>query len=105
MPSIHDDPPASPIEVWLSQKNMQVSCTVVYEDESTEGLDVDSLSLRGAQREMTGWLISHGYKPVGRWETEHEDGNGWGETSRKFKANVLTLDDPETGRLDHTPLG
>jgi hypothetical protein len=61
---------ASPIEVWLSQRNMTVTCRVVHEDESTEELDVDSLSMRGAQREITGWLIAQGYKPEGRWTTE-----------------------------------
>lgn len=60
---------AGPIEVWLRQVNMEVACTVVNEDESTARYDVDSLSLRGAQREMTGYLISQGYEPVGRWET------------------------------------
>jgi hypothetical protein len=41
---------------------MEVMCMVVREDESTDILDVLSLSMRGAQREITGYLISHGYK-------------------------------------------
>lgn len=74
-----------PIEVWLSQKNLQVTCRVVYEDESTTDLSVDSLSIRGAEREMTGYFISVGYKPVGRWQTEQEDDMpGEGEVSRRF---------------------
>jgi hypothetical protein len=63
----------SPIEVWLSQRNMEVSCTVVHEDESTGHLTVDSLSMRGAMREMTGHFISQGYQPVGRWEITAEN--------------------------------
>jgi hypothetical protein len=73
-----------PIEVWLSQKNMQVSCTAVHEDEHTETLEVEALSIRGAQREMTGWFIAQGYKPVGRWSTEQEDGGEAIEVSRRF---------------------
>jgi len=76
----------SPIEVWLSQVNLEVRCTVVHQDESTEGLTVDSLSMRGAQREITGYLIAEGYEPVGRWRDEQVDGNGDGiETARIFK--------------------
>ncbi len=72
---------AGPIEVWLRHVNMEVACTVVHEDESTHRYDVDSLSLRGAQREMTGYFISQGYEPVGRWEVE-----GLAEeTVRRFK--------------------
>jgi hypothetical protein len=44
----------SPIEVWLTQKNMAVTCRVIREDESSYELDIDSLSMRGAQREITG---------------------------------------------------
>jgi hypothetical protein len=86
-------PLPSPIEVWLSRATMKITCTVVLEDESTSTLDVNSLSMRGAQREMTGCLISHGYTPVGRWEVEADSDNGSGgkealETSRKFKLYV-----------------
>ena len=73
----------SPIEVWLSQANMTVTCTVVREDESTEQLAVDSLSMRGAQREITGYLIGLGYSPVGRWEAAEPETP---EVSRQFKA-------------------
>jgi hypothetical protein len=51
-------------------------------------VDIDSLSMRGGQREITGWLIGRGYKPVGRWETEHGDSDGYAEASRKFKAEA-----------------
>jgi len=60
----------SPIEVWLRQRNLSVSCKVVYGGESTEELEIDLLSMRGAQREITGWLISQGYMPDGRWAAE-----------------------------------
>jgi hypothetical protein len=35
-----------PMEVRLSQPHFTVTCHVVYEDETTENLDVESLSLR-----------------------------------------------------------
>jgi hypothetical protein len=43
--------------------------------------------MRGAQREITGYLISRGYKPDGRWTTEAEDEVDYGpsETWRRFK--------------------
>lgn len=80
-----------PIEVWLSRDNLEVRCIVVHEDESTDRVKIDSLSLRGAQREITGYFISKGYKPDGRWETlvsgEAFLGNerNRGETVRRFK--------------------
>ena len=90
-------PLPSPIEVWLSQKNMEITCTVVLEDERTSSLDVNSLSMRGAQREITGHLIANGYSPVGRWEVEAGSDNGSGgkdavETSRKFKLSVIEFE-------------
>ena len=90
---VNRTPLPSPIEVWLSQTNMEITGTVVLEDESTSTLEVNSLSMRGAQREMTGYLIAHGYTPVGRWEVEADSDNGYGgkdtvETSRKFKLKL-----------------
>jgi hypothetical protein len=41
--------------------------------------------VRGAQREITGYLIGQGYKPDGRWE----DGGVEGETVRKFKLDAM----------------
>ena len=82
-----------PIEVWLTQPNLEVSCMIVHEDESTDvGFDVTSMTMRGAQREMTGWFISQGYTPVGRWESARskledirDDGS---ETFRRFKPSA-----------------
>ena len=71
-----------PIEVWLSQPNMEITCRVIFEDETGTELPVDSLSMRGAQREMTSWLIGQGYEPVGRWSAEDENG---AETMRQFR--------------------
>lgn len=70
----------SPIEVWLRQDNMQVSCMIVREDETTSEYEVNSMSMRGAQRELTGWLIRDGYEPVGRWQDEADS-----ETVRRFR--------------------
>jgi hypothetical protein len=70
---------------------MEITCTVVREDESTYEPDVESLSMRGAQREITGWLINDGYEPVGRWQVEHDDrAMQAAETVRRFKLAAPT---------------
>lgn len=79
------DTKLTPIEVWLSQRNMAVTCRVVHEDETTVELEVVSLSVRGAQREITGYLIDQGYAPVGRWESFSPDEESPIETVRKFR--------------------
>jgi hypothetical protein len=56
-----------------------------HEDESEHEYDVTSLSMRGAQREITGWLIRNGYAPVARWTAEAADGGDVVESSRKFR--------------------
>jgi hypothetical protein len=76
---------AQPIEVWLTQPHLEVTCRIVYEDERTDALPVGSLSMRGAQREVTGFLINKGYTPVGRWEIERDSDGVATETSRRFK--------------------
>jgi hypothetical protein len=95
-------PLPSPIEVWLSLGTTKITCTVVLEDESTSTLEVNSLSMRGAQREMTGYLMTHGYIPVGGWEVEADTDNGSGgkdavETSRMFKLNVIEFERVQRG--------
>ena len=77
---------AGPIEVWLSKPNIEITCTVVRDDETTTRLDIDSLSMRGAQREITGWLIRQGYTPAGRWDYETDTADDEGsECVRQFK--------------------
>lgn len=72
----------TPLEVWLRQlkAGFGIVCDVVHTDESTGSLSIDSLSMRGAQREITGWLIARGYEPAGRWESNDD-----GESMRRFK--------------------
>ncbi|OBF60929.1 hypothetical protein A5787_18130 [Mycobacterium sp. 852002-50816_SCH5313054-b] len=75
---------AAPIEVWLRQDDEEIICTVVREDESTYELDVDALSMRGAQREMTGYFIDQNYEPADQWLVEVDSANGPVETVRRF---------------------
>ena len=93
---VNRTPLPSPIEVWLSRVNSDITCTVVLEDESTSSHDVTSRSMRGAQREMTGYFIAHGYTPAGDWEIEAESDDGAGrtavETSRTFKLSVFQFE-------------
>jgi len=76
-----------PVEIWLTKTNIAVTCSIVFEDETGDHLDVDSLSMRGAQREMTSWMIGQGYEPADRWNTEEEDEPGGEvlESSRTFR--------------------
>jgi hypothetical protein len=41
-----------PIEVWLTKRNIGITCRVVKEDKSATELDAESLSMRGA---MSAW--------------------------------------------------
>jgi hypothetical protein len=49
---------------------LRVVCNIVNADESTYRREIDSLSLRGAQREITGYLIGYGYRPEDGWTVE-----------------------------------
>jgi len=84
-----------PLQAVLSRKNIEIRCTLVFEDESISYPPVDSVSLRGAQREITGSLVAYGYVPAGRWSEDDEDEDGYREWSRAFKpgehARILTF--------------
>jgi hypothetical protein len=69
----------------LSQKNIEITGTLVFEDESIIYPAVKSVSMRGAQREITGMLVANGYVPAGRWTEEGDDEDGFLEFSRTFK--------------------
>ena len=73
-----------PVEIWLTQQGngMEIACMMVEDDESTRAIDVTSMSMRGAQREVTGWLKRQGYEPAGRWLAEGSKGL---ETIRHFR--------------------
>ena len=74
-------------EVVLTKTNIEITATLYAEDETASELDVNSLSLRGAMREITAYMIRTGYRSVGRWETLDEDTlTGTGEVSRAFVA-------------------
>ena len=75
----------SPIEVWLRRENIEVTCTAVFENERTAVLEIDALSMRGAEREVTGRLIQLGYRPEGRWVIEVGGSSDPVETWRRFK--------------------
>jgi hypothetical protein len=62
-----------PIEIWLSRPHLEVTCRIVFPDGTVIAVGVDALSLRGAPREMTVWLIEQGYEPAGYWSTQNEN--------------------------------
>lgn len=71
-----------PIKVWLSQPNdLTVTCRIFEDDGEALSL-INSLNMRGAQREITSRLVYQGYTPVERWQPENDDGT---EYSRKFR--------------------
>ena len=72
------------IEVWLRLDQTEIACQVVRPDESTTSLDINSASMRGGQREVAGYLISLGCKPVARWATTHTWDDEPTETMRRF---------------------
>jgi hypothetical protein len=43
--------------------------TVVYDNEPAKSFDVDTFSRRGAQHKITGYALSQGCEPPGRWES------------------------------------
>ncbi len=79
------------IEVWLTKVNdFRITCREVFEDETTSDWDVDavrSVSMRGAQREVTGYYIREGYEPVDRWTAEEiaKSGHLEGEVIESFR--------------------
>jgi hypothetical protein len=73
------------LQAVLSRKNIEIFCTLVFEDESVSYPPINSVSVRGAQREITGLLVADGYTPAGRWSGEDLDEDGYAEWTRSFK--------------------
>lgn len=75
---------------------MRPACTLVLEDESISYPEVRSVSMRGAQREITGQLVVKGYVPAARWSEVEQDDDGFRECTRTFKpgpdAELFTLE-------------
>jgi hypothetical protein len=79
------DTKRAPIEVWLRFDGKRVLCAIVNPDESVYPHDIASPSLRGAQREVGGYLIGNGFWPDGLWTVEAKDDNGAAvESWRRF---------------------
>lgn len=78
-----------------------VRCWVVDENEHSEDYQVDALSLRGAEREITSYFIGEGYEPVERWNDEsvNENTGDAYEASRRFRLKELqALVQPAKGK-------
>jgi hypothetical protein len=95
------------LQAVLSRKNIEITCALVFEDESVSYPSIQSVSARGAQREATGMLVAHGYTPVGRWSEGDEDSDGYTEWTRPFKpgpdADFMIADLPIRGSRDADP--
>jgi hypothetical protein len=55
--------------VLVHTRVLSIGCTITHDDGRIIAAKVTSLSMRGAQREMTTRLRRGGYTPVGRWFT------------------------------------
>ncbi len=76
------------IEAFVTARELEAKVTVYRADETVwTSMRTDALSLRGAEREVTAWLLGYGYEPTGRWSYEDdEDRNGQHhESSRSFR--------------------
>jgi hypothetical protein len=75
------------VEVWLSWINAEMDIRVRYvrPDESTREEIAESVSMRGAQREVSGQMIDRGWQPVSRWITERDEGGEALECYRTFR--------------------
>jgi hypothetical protein len=73
------------LQAILIRKNIEIWCTLVFEDESACDIPTTSGSVRGAQRQITSMLVGHGYTPAGRWSDEERDDDGYSEWTRIFK--------------------
>jgi len=86
MVRIKDGKPG-PVEVWLTQQGRTgIACKAIGEDGTVTEYEIDAPSMRGAQREITHWLIKlKGYTPLGRWETRAGDDGQPIESMRRFR--------------------
>ena len=79
------DTKRAPIEIWLRQDGKRVICSIVNPDESTYSHPIDSRSMLGSQKEITGFLIANRLTPDGAWVVEATDEHGApAETWRRF---------------------
>lgn len=76
------------VEVWLRTGTTGIWGEIIKPDESGETQDIDSRSMNGAQREITSYLISQGYAPVGRWKIEDGESGLTTECSRTFRPPI-----------------
>lgn len=83
-----------PIEVLLSRPHLEVTCRIVFPDGTAIAVGVDALSLRAAQREMTGWLIERGYQPAGQWSTQQEAARRAARTFRRLYPDSMAEPGP-----------
>ena len=68
-------------EIWLRDAaGLGIAGTLVRADETTISFDIDYLSMRGAQREITGAMLRSGHAAVRRW-----DSTAVGEAVRSFR--------------------
>lgn len=76
------------VDVRLTQRQPgRAEAQIVTAGGSNVPLVVTSLSIRGAQREVTGDLISEGYSPGDRWKDSNEEQGAYVEVVRRFRSS------------------
>lgn len=55
------------IKVWVIQNRFHITAFEETESGRRSEINVQSINLRGAQRELTSWYKSVGWGPIGRW--------------------------------------
>lgn len=80
--SMPDGPTAARVKLVPPTAGTGPRCTVTGDDGREREYPVFALSLRGAQRDVTGRLIAEGYRPVGSWIAEGDSAIRCFEASR-----------------------
>src|ERR1035441_540982 len=82
----------------LTRKHLEITCTLVFQNESVSYPHPRPVSPPGAPREVTGMLVSTRFVPAGGWSEDEEDEDGYQKGTRLFKpgadANLMLADIP-----------
>lgn len=76
-----------PFIIKLTQEYIDVICTAIFSDKTEQSLEIDSVKILSAQREITNILVALGFRPVSRWIEENLN-----EKTRIFRPTLKKLD-------------
>lgn len=73
-------------QVWLTRPDGKLKCKVTFDNSTYADYEIKSQSLRGAEREITGWMIKQGFRPSGDWQGTLQTGT----TIRQFEKQPMS---------------